>query len=115
MTKLTRPVPLPRWKYHVGHTMTAAVVAFLALAFGASLLWATILGTLAWPLLHECCEGFFYDNRPADLFADHVSDFIHHQPLWVVYLLRVGEPVLALLTTVLIGALYWRTLDWSHP
>jgi hypothetical protein len=115
MVKLTQPITIPRWKYHLGHTLTAAVVAFLALSFGASLLSATLLGTLAWPLLHESVlERIFYRDAPFPM-TDHVADFIQHQPLWIVYFLRGGEPLLAVVAATVIGVLYWTTLDWGMP
>ena len=112
--KLTRPITIPRWKHHAGHTLTAAVVAFIALNFNATLLAATVIGTVVWPLLHESLEGFFYPNSRSPM-TDHVADVLQHQPLWIVYLLRTGEPVLALGIAALLGVLYWKTLDWAVP
>lgn len=115
MVKLTKPITIPRWKYHLGHTLTAAVVAFLALTFGATPLVATVMGTLVWPLLHESVlERIFHRGAPFPM-TDHVADFIQHQPLWVVYFLRVDQPLLAMGTATLIAVLYWTTLDWGMP
>ena len=114
MSKLTRPVTIPRWKHHAGHTLTAGIVAFTALGFNAPFLLATLLGTVAWPLLHEFLERFFYPGSTAG-FGDHVADVLQHQPLWVVYFLRAGEPAVAVAIAALIGVLYWTTLDWCEP
>lgn len=112
---ITQSILIPRWKYHAAHAATAAGVAFIALSFDASMLLAVILGTIAWPVLHELVfERFMYPNSIPNV-KDKVADFIQHQPLWVVYLLHAGYYWVALSAAITIAGLYWATLGWSKP
>jgi len=107
---LVHPVTIPRWKYHLGHAGTAVAVAYVALAFGVPLLWATLLGGVGWPAIHET-----HDLSKGGTWRDTVADFIQHQPVWVMYFLRTGDPAVALLIGLTVGALYVATLPWSRP
>lgn len=113
-TDLTRAVGIPRWKYHLGHASVAAGVAFVALAFGAPLVWATALGAVGWALVHEALDALRAGPSLA-AWRDHIADLIQHQPVWVVYFLGTGETLIAALVAALIGLLYRATLPWSRP
>lgn len=104
-------ITIPRWKHHLGHAGAATAVAFVALVFGASLLLATALGTVAWPVLHEGLQALATGPK----WRDHITDFVQHQPLWVVYFLYTGELLVAGAVAAAIALLYRVTLPWSRP
>jgi hypothetical protein len=107
--RILRPRTLTDHLLHdAGHALTAAGVWLAVLLLGGPGLVGVALGTIGVALVQESIDYFKFDKT---ISRDSVHDVATYQPLWIFYLLHIGQPVLALVTAGLIASsvvvFYW--------
>jgi len=105
---MTRRVPIPAWKYHLGHAGIAAAIYLLLAPLGT--VPALIAGTVVWPIGKKLLQWLIFGW--VDM-KDALGDFVQHQPIWAVWLWQTGH--LGVDFLVMNVVLYFLTLKWQRP
>lgn len=98
--------------HDAGHALTAAGVWLAVLALGGPGLVGIVLGTVVVPLVQEVIDYFKFGET---ISRDSIHDVATYQPLWIFYLLHIGQSIVALIVGLLIAVsvavFYWDKIQ----
>lgn len=112
--RLTRPVEVPRFVWHLGHASQAlALTAVLREWAGLSLLVATALGASVFAASIEAIQHVI-EGTEGPRLRDRVADWWDYQLAWLVFAGSAGLVPGLGFGLVWLGG-YIATLSWRRP